>query len=206
MSKIKRPPLTLPQYERIFRSVHGLLLNEECDPSKSCTYFSVIGAFLIQQHHRMNASPRAGVAAYNLALPDNKVIVFGKLDDGMLVSTELAFHFWVEIDDWIIDFSAPLLQGASIKPKMIQKACRNFSHDPASLNEPGAYAHIVNSQLTNELLIDFQAHPLNMDLVKICTQWYRPPPKDMAPSVTIANAQGETSEVRLSPVRLVGAW
>lgn len=201
MSKCLRPPLTLPQYERIFRIIHGVLLNEKCDPSKSCTYFAVIGAFLLEHHHRLNAIPRAGAAAYNFGLPGKDVFAFGTELDGRLVSNDRAFHFWVEVDGWVIDFQAPIFQSVQM-PKMFQKA-KNFSEQ---LHEPGSFFHEINPQLTNQLLQHFQLHPMNTDLVNICTSWYRPPPKKILHALPISNARGEISEVKLSPITLSGAW
>jgi len=202
MSKSIRPPLTLPQYERIFRIIHGVLLNEECDPSKSCTYFALIGAFLLEHHHRLNANPRAGAATYNFGLPGNDVLAFGKKLNGKLASDDEAFHFWVEVNDWVIDFQAPIFQSAQIQPKMFQKV-KNPSAQP---HTPGSFLHETNPQLTNLLIQQFQRHPMNADLVGICTNWYRPPPKSIKPSIPISNGHGKISEVKLSPITLTGVW
>ena len=206
MPKIKRQPLTLPQYERIFRTIHGILLNEECDPSKSCMYFALMGAFIVQQHHRLNANPRAGAAAYNFGLPGNSVLAFGRSEDGKLISDDNAFHFWIEVDDWVIDFAAPLFQAANVQPKMFQKTKSSLAPNPNELDEPGSFVHATNPGLTNSLLQHFQSLPMNADLVNIGTNWYRPPPKTMTPFIQVSDSHGKMSQVRLSPVTLVGAW
>lgn len=206
MPKSPKAPLTLPEYERIFRMIHGLLLNEDCDPSKACNYFAIIGAALVSKHHRLTAIPQAGAAAYNLGLPGNKVIAYGRIDDGRLISDERAFHAWTLIDNWIVDFSAPLFQGPNIRPKMFQRIRSGISPNPGQLDVKGSFGHATNSDLTNMLWEDFQSFSMNMDLFSIATDWYRPPPKKVFYSIPIADAFGKTTEVKLSPVLLVGAW
>ena len=206
MPKKPKPPLTFPQYERIFRIIHGVLLNEDCDPSKSCMYFSIIGAFILQQHHQLSPSLRAGAAAYNFGLSQNQVIAFGRVENGHLVSDDNAFHFWIEIGDWIVDLSAPLFQANGIQPKMFQKPKNTDAPDQANLDIPGTFTHSTNGKLTSDLFRHFQSYPMNVDLTNICTQWYKPPPKPMIPIVPIADSKGNMSEVRQSPIVLVGAW
>jgi hypothetical protein len=206
MPRSPKLPLTLPEYERIFRIIHGLLLNEDCDPSKACTYFAIIGAALVGKHCRLTAIPQAGAAAYNLGLPENKVIAYGRVDEGRLISDDQAFHAWTLIDDWIVDFAAPLFQGPNVRPKMFQKIKSGVSPDPSQLDSPGSFGHTTNLKLTNSLLEDFKSYQVNLDLVSIATDWYRSPPKKVFTSIPIANAFGKTVEAKLSPVLLVGAW
>ena len=198
MPKRNRPPLTLLQYERIFRIIHGVLLNEQCDPSKCCTYFAIIGAFLLEHHHRLDANPRAGAAAYNFGLPTNDVLAFGRKLNQRLVSDNDASHFWIEANDWVVDFQVPLFQSAHMRPRMFRK-------EKCSLDlpyEPSSFFHETNPQLIREFLL----HPMNSDLVNICKNWYRPPPKTINSSMPISDSYGNVSEVKLSPITLTGVW
>lgn len=201
-----RPPLTLPEYERIFRIIHGLLLNEKCEPSKACTYFAVIGTFVLRKHHRLPANPLAGIAAYNFGLVGNQVLAFGRDANGMLASDDKAFHFWIEVDDWVIDFQAPIFEATKAQPKMFQKKTISIVADQEQIHETGSFFHEADPMLTSQLLKHFTSHPMNDDLATICANWYRPPPKKIMSSIQISNQKGEISEVRLSPITLVGAW
>jgi hypothetical protein len=78
-----RLPLTLPEYERLFRVIHAVIENEEGDSSKACLFFGIAGAFLLSRSHRlMGARPVVGVAGYNLRTPTNLSIILGAVENG----------------------------------------------------------------------------------------------------------------------------
>ncbi len=208
------PPITLPEYERLFRTIHAVLMNEDGDPSKACLFFAVAGAYVLSHHHKLKSvCPVAGVAAYNLRTPSNFSLVFGTKDADRIVSDAQCFHGWIEADGWIIDLCAPLFdamvpdahKGARIPPFMFQKPLI-FDAGKVNLETPGAYLHIPNDRLTTSLLKSFAENPAHADLVRICDQWYARPPKKIAPSVGIEDQTGKAAVVSLSPVRMEGAW
>lgn len=209
-----RPPLTLPEYERVFRTIHGVLQNDDSEPSKECLFFAIAGAFMLSKHHGLNAFPRCGAAAYNLNTVTNAVLVLGALDTGTLVSNDESFHCWIEVDGWIVDFTAPLFNdmidpiraGQKIPPKMFQKTPRARPSSLNDLNAPGAYCHAVDGKLHNELMSSFRDLPANGDLVQICAEWYRPPPKKVADSIQVFDQHGNPSWASHSPVRIGGSW
>lgn len=211
-SVYSRPPLTLPEYERLFRVIHAVIESEEGDPSKACLFFGIVGSFLLSQNHRLkSARPVAGVAGYNLRTPTNLAIILGAFENGEWSSDEDNFHCWIEVDGWIVDLTAPLFdsmapfkrKGATVPPLMFQKRA---NADFESMNTPGAYIHIPNPELTVGLMKRFTQMPAHSDLISICQQWYKPQPKKMSPSVGIGDQHGRVKEVRLSPLRLVGTW
>jgi len=58
-----RPPLTLPEYERLFRIIHAVVENEGGDSSKACLFFGIAGAHLLSSHHRFKTARLvAGIA------------------------------------------------------------------------------------------------------------------------------------------------
>ncbi|WP_371323872.1 DUF2026 family protein [Dechloromonas sp. ZY10] len=108
-SKRTRPPLTLPEYERLFRTIHAVVANEEGDPSKACLFFGIAGAYLLSHHHRLkSARPIVGFAGYNLCTPTNLSVFLGGIEKSVCISDEDHFHCWIEIDGWIVDLTAPL--------------------------------------------------------------------------------------------------
>lgn len=210
-----RPPLTLPEYERLFRVIHAVVANEGGEPTKACLFFSIAGAYLLSRHHRLStARPVAGMAGYNLRTPTNLFMVLGVVENDELLSDQDHFHCWIEVDGWIIDFTAPLFdemasterKGAPIPPLMFQKPVVADESRIESLNVPGAYIHVPNPELTTALMAHFTQKSAHADLVGICNQWYVCPPKKMASVLGIANQHGETKEVRLSCICLEGAW
>jgi hypothetical protein len=78
--------------------------------------------------------------------------------------------------------------------------------DFENMNTPGAYMHVPNPELTAALMAHFAQKPAHSDLIGICEQWYECPPKKMAPSVGIGDQHGRVKEVRLSRLRVEGAW
>jgi hypothetical protein len=215
MAKRLRAPLTLPDYERVFRTIHAVLANEEGDLSKSCLFFGIAGALILDLHHGLKtARPIVGAASYDLRTPTKLTLAFGSIKDGALASAENGFHCWIEVDDWIIDFAAPLFdamapserKGAQIRPLMFQKPVSGGARTTESLQEPGAYLHIPNPVLTQNLIPHFLSKQSYADLVTICAEWYARPPKKMQSVMRIGNQHGEVTEVRLSSIRVEGAW
>lgn len=209
---IKKPPLTIHEYEQIFRTIHGFLLSKNADASKSCLFFSIVGSVLLKQYHAMDkAIAVIGTAEYNLRTPNNICHVFGKIENRKLISTSTAFHSWVEVDGWIIDFSAPLFgdmvseeqAGAKIPSFMFQKI------DVPSLPDltiPGVYFHNPDPELSHRLKCAFVEVEQNMEHITLCVKWYKPVPIEMPSLKQLSMATGTISEIKLSPRRVVGEW
>ena len=214
MPKRSTPPITLPEYEQLFRTIHAVVKNEQGDPAKASLFFAVAGAFLLKKHHKLgSACPVAGVAGYNLRTPSNFSLVFGRLENDSVVSDSSRYHCWIEADGWVIDLMAPLFddmasidrKGAVIPRWMFQKPLLADASS-ISLDTPGAYLHVPNHRLTTELMKGFTGKPAYTDLVRICEQWYVRPPRKIAPSVGIEDRSGAVMEVFLSPIRIAGVW
>lgn len=215
MSKKIHPPLTLPEYERIFRVIYTILLSEGADTSKSCLFFNIAGAFILASNHgQKNARFIAGLAGYNLRTKNGLSLVLGKVDQGKINVSSDEFHCWVELDGWIIDFSAPLFNSMvdfsrsneRIPPNMFQKLASEGVQSLNELNTPGAYLHAASQDVTTELILHFSQLQANADLVKICAEWYKRPPKRMQDSIDVANQRGEVNDIHLSKIHLEGAW
>lgn len=217
MAKPRTPPPMLPlaDFERIFRTIHGVLLNEDCNPAHSCLFFGIIGAELLNAHHGKEARPVAGFAAFNLGGPKNNVLAFANGISEDPRSTDTAFHCWVEVGGWLLDFTSPLypeMLTSSDQPrecgrKMFQRVLTGAEESlvDVSLGE-GAFFVKANPELTQELIAGFMAKHPYVDLRDICVQWYRRTPRKMIEPIGIANKTGVTKPVRLSPIRLEGAW
>ena len=214
MSRPAPAPITLPEYERLFRILHAVVASEGGDPARACLFFAVAGAYLLKRQHRLDsACPVAGAAGYHLRTPDGFTLVFGRPQDGTLVADGDHFHCWIEVDGWIVDPMAPLFgemapagrERAGIARCMFQKPALAAT-DMACLATPGAYLHVANHRLTTELMQGFTAKAAYADLVRICDRWYSRPPRKIAPGIGIGDQTGRTIRVELSPIRLSGAW
>lgn len=65
--------LTIEDYERIFRVIHGLLLSERGDPVRACLYFGVFGALLLEDHHGLRAAPRRRYGCLHIGRPTARI-------------------------------------------------------------------------------------------------------------------------------------
>ena len=214
MPKRSTPPITLPEYERLFRTIHAVVANEQGDPTKDCLFFAVAGAYLLKRHHKLSsACPVAGVAGYNMRTPTNLSLVFGKPENDTFVSDANVFHCWVEVDGWVIDLMAPLFDEMAPVDRKEAVIPRFMFQKPViaevksiRLDTPGAYLHLPNDRLTTDLMQGFTEKPAHSDLVRVCDQWYARPPRKIESSIGIEDQTGKAREVFFSQVRIDGVW
>jgi len=135
MSAATAAPLSVDDYERVFRVVHGVLLNERGSPSEACLYFGAFGAAILATHHNLAALPVVGAAAYRLGTLASDVLAFAQpTPSSGHASSENAFHCWVQVNGWALDFSAPLFDERLARAgmpraygrKMLQKPLREW--------------------------------------------------------------------------------
>lgn len=206
-NKASKPPLQLQDYQRIFRTIHGILLNEKCDPAKACVYFGIFGAAILQKHHRITADIRIGAAGYRIGPAGHEVMLFANLQPTGFQSDPDGFHCWLEVEGWAIDFQAPLfpdLMGVPSMPrKMFQKP---LSYMNPELDVPDAFWYERNPELELHCLQSHFDKRANHDLGEICLTWYKPLPRKMLASIGIGNQYGDVNQVSLSPCLLSGVW
>lgn len=208
--------ITLPDYERVFRVIHGILLNEKGDPTKGCLYFAVLGAAILHTHFKIKARPVVGIAAFRLLSGSSYIQVFAEREGDKIFAGVNGFHAWVETDSHVIDFMAPIFpevfpaqddgQKTIVGRKMLQLPAVESVAEPQILDTSGTFGVFGNEQLTKSMLADFLSIPFNRDFIDIAVKWFKPAPKPISPSVTLANAKGEISTAQLSPQRVADAW
>lgn len=213
-----QPPgavISIADYERIFRVIHGVLLNEQGgSPYHACLYFGVIGALILKTHHGMDAKAVVGAAAYRLNQAEGDLIIIGEGTPLGVRSSPAAFHCWVQTDDHIVDFQAPMfkeignpqLPGLVTARRMMQRRIDAGGPSLESLAVSGTHWHEANADLTASKLTSFSAFAVNRDVAEICNQWYKPTPRDMRRAVSITDQDGEVRSVPVSPLRIDGAW
>jgi hypothetical protein len=208
------PPVKLRDFERVFQIVHGVLLSEHGDPTRACLHFGIIGAAILRKYHGLPACPVVGAAGYNLGQHCNDVLCFADVHQVGPQSTIDAFHCWIEVDGWVVDFTAPLFgemyrasgRLSQVPLKAMQKQLTRATASITGLAELNAFWFQRNQTLETQLLAGFSDKSANMDLVNICSDWYKPTPKPIYPSISVGNQRGEVKEVRLSPTKLGGLW
>jgi len=201
--------ITRSDYERIYRVINSLLINEGADPSVCCMYFSMYGAFLLEHNFKVKAVAYAGVASYHFG--ENRLL-FGKVAaDGYVSAEPDGFHCWIEADGWLIDFMAPafgrLLPGQEAIPaKMLQKKLSLMADSPSSLQSSGDFFLGKDGRLTVELTQKMASVPMYGDLGDIAAMWFKKSPKKMAASVGVGGISTGLRAVALSGETLVGTW
>lgn len=206
--------LTLREYERIYKIINTLLLNEGGDPAYSCILFSAFGSYILEKHYNIRAEPKAGLAAYHVGA-DNDAIVFGKYDkEGSVTSSKDSFHCWVEAKGWLIDFMAPSFpelykksgKDYTIPVKMFQKPLSKMALSINHLEKSGDF-YLEYSQVTTvEKMSILSTRHAYSDLAEICVQWYKKPPKKMINKIIIKDQNGKDMSTSLKGSIITGTW
>ena len=201
--------IKLKDYERIYKVINTIILNENADPTVACTFFSFYGAQILREHYKIDAQPVAGMCFYHMG--EDNILSFGKLNDGYFVSDIDAFHCWVVVDGWLIDFMAPTFTdinagNKSFKPKMMQKKLSDMSLSIESLSEEGDFYFESNPQVLENRINYLSSSLAYSDLGEICSQWFKKPPKKMQKSIQVGDGKGHLNTISLVGKNITEAW
>lgn len=209
------PKLLLPfaDYCRVFRVIYSVL-DGRAHTHRACIFFAVAGAIILRRHYQLNALPVAGAAAYMVDSDTSLVATFGKIEDGMLLSSAEAFHCWVQCDGYVIDFMAPVfrenLQAAGISTaiarKMFQRPLSEMAESSAEFDSDGAFSLFPSSERTQAMIDNFEAKASSGDLADVCGHWYRRPPKRISETLDMANDLGKVERLTLHGPEVSGVW
>ena len=223
-----QPPLSLHDFARIHGVVQTVLAGvgiKNADIQKSCIFFALAGAYLLECKHGIRTSPQAGAAFLVVGKRKDTldILTFAKWDDAESTwySDESAFHAWVEVvsDDeqqWLIDFTAPmypdairsLVPGAVVPSKaFVRSKAEMLSHpDELPFATPGDFflnpspahtAHMMQRAARDEQL---------GDLMDLLNHWYVRHPERIAPSLHMKSNSGTTRRLTFTQPRLAGYW
>lgn len=211
---MKKLLIPMEDYCQIFRTIYSVLHSENAKIHHSCIWFSLIGAAILDEHYKLNPKVFMGIAAYMVDDSTKSVLAFAEKDGNRLRSSETGFHSWIKANDVIIDFTSPLFptmmntpDGKSrCEPKMFQRNIETMATSPHKLAVTGDYFMTPDPKLTNDLVDKFIEVPANMDLLNVCSRWYRRPPSEMPQMIGISNEKGTINKVQLQPFQIAGAW
>ncbi len=203
--------ITLKQYELIFRIVSAVAAEFSHGAGRSCLFYNVNGAFLLNQIFKVRAKPIAGAAFVKLNEEGDTVAYAGE-ESGRFYSSPDCFHCWVETPNCIIDFTAPEYSKSegrflgSVPIKMFQKPKIKMSFDPHSLFAPGDFFFEENKELTTYLLKRMASIPASGDLANICLEWHKKCKKSVLAEMQVINDLGETSLIKLKAGSISSSW
>ncbi|WFU04647.1 DUF2026 family protein (plasmid) [Rhizobium sp. CB3171] len=195
-------------YYRIYRVINSLLINENANPATASMYFSTFGAFILQHHFKVAATPKGGLAAYNF---EGKRILFADhREDGYVSGAGENFHCWVEADGWAIDFMAPAFpesaQGLGVPSRMFQRPLSSMAPSINDLGQSGDFFYRFEPDAMSQRFADWRKHPMIGDLATVAANWFRKSPKQMQSSITVRDQQSNTKIVPLVGNSLAGTW
>jgi hypothetical protein len=122
-----------------------------------------------------------------------------------------AFHCWVIVDGWLIDFMAPAFSEiktgkAPFKPKMMQKPISAMANSIDNLSIEGDFYFDANPEMLRNRMEYLNSSLAYSDLADICSNWYKKPPKKMLKSIQIGDGKGDVNSISLQGNSVIGAW
>lgn len=205
--------ITLPDYRRIYSTIHSLLISDRVASHEASLLFSVYGAQILKRHYGVAAQPMVGTAAFHLGL-QAKLLTFGAVQTGQLASNESNYHCWVEADGWIIDFMAPLYPqlvkraglSTNIAPWMWQKQLSKAKQSLADVQMQGDYFISENDDLGGQKLSEMLTQSAHIKRGKLAIDWFVRPPKKMPSPLNVSLDGGKKLLVPYSSYLVSGAW
>ncbi len=204
--------ITLKQYELIYKIVASVGREFSHGAGRSCQFYNVNGAFILENIFKVKAKPVMGAAFIKLTESGNALSFAGE-ENGNFYSSPEAFHCWVETKNNFIDFTAPEYREAiiqaglnhNIKRQMFQKDKDSMSESPHDMINAGDFYFESNFELTQHLLTRMFERPATQDLAEICLQWCKRSKKKLS-GFDITNDLGEVTAVKPISNSVFGLW
>jgi len=205
--------IKLTDYQRIYHTIQALLLQDRVAATDVSMLFSVYAAQILKHHYGLQAQPVAGAMAIHLG--PGKIFSYGQLQAGQLQATNEHQQWWVEVDGWLIDFTAPLLpwlykrtgnKGTQVPFKMLQKPLADCLENWQSLRQAGEIWKAEDDDLTVSGLQRLASNPGHIARGQAAVKWYVKPPKTQSSPMTITLSNGQRSTYSLGSQSLSGAW
>ena len=204
--------LTLAEYNRVHQIIHGTL-KEEGTVERGCTFFSIVGSYLLNKHFGIPARAVAGGFALCVA-EGPKCIIYGKDKGGKFTWGNDGFHMWVQTDAHIIDFMAPIYAESfaiaqpdiEIPRKMFQRPKEDEKDELDDVGRIGDFITFPDPDLSEMLIDHFLSRPVNTDLLQIAEVWFGNRRAKQRPTLTIGSNDGLVRELALPTTIARGAW
>jgi hypothetical protein len=94
----------------------------------------------------------------------------------------------------------------AVPKRMFQKPKHKIADSVHDLQHEGAFFLTPNPSLAIELFQAFMQRPANTDLMKVCLEWYRRPPKSLPSNIGMRDDLGNIFKLELHGPRVTGVW
>lgn len=206
--------LPLSEYNRIYQVAHGVLNGvPEATAEKACLFFAAFGGYVLNQQYKISARIVGG--AYGFCLSDAPdVALFGRLENGQLLSGPNAFHMWLQTETHIIDFMAPIYREAfaegsppsELPRKMMQRKLADETGSLDGFAHAGDFRYFPDADLTDELLDSFLNKQVNEDLLRVAMAWYGKRRDKQKSSFEMRDEKGGAIRLSLANTVATGSW
>lgn len=213
---MKPKSLIIPaaDYQRIFRVVKGVFDSVDAHTTHACIFFAEVGAAMLSKFYRKEARVVAGNAFYLVDDATLLAVSFADMYAQGNPTKGAAFHCWIECDDFVVDFMAPLFREFiaaaghlnNTPRRMFQKRRSAMAPSHATLEKEGDFHLIPSEQITREAKETFLRVPASRDLERICLHWYRKPPLEIDSTMVMQDNTGAVTRIHLAEMRVGGAW
>lgn len=203
--------LILPEYEKIFRILHGTHTYANKNAPPSCQFYNVIGALILSKVYSIQARPIMEAAFIKVDDKTNNALAFAHPDFEQCNSDQEHFHCWIETQDHCIDFTGPLYNDYPNSPGitgrlMFQKPHTSMSPSHLELDKAGDFYFHPNIELTRQQLRRGIESTKLQDFAEIALQWAHSSKKTLQKTMTIQADDGEIINLSASSLGLTGSW
>lgn len=203
-----KSPLTPQEYERIYQVIHSVL-EDRANTPHSCMFFAIAGSFILNKYHGIAARPVAG--AFLLCVDSTpSVLVIGKNEGNAISWDESNFHMWVQTEDHIIDFIAPIFLESvkarvNVPRNMFLRSRDSESQSIADVSTPGDFYTLPDADLSEHFVDLFMDRPSHVDLLLAIDAWYKPYPLPLA-DMALLDKYGKVAPLKIVSPGVDGVW
>lgn len=204
--------ITMTEYNRIHQVIHGVIKHGG-KVERACTFFSIVGSHLLNERFGIPSAAVAG--GFALCVDEGpKCVVYGKEDGGRLGWGDDGFHMWVQTEDYVIDFMAPLYEesfaiaegGFVIPRKMFQKHRAGCKQELGELQGTGEYLVFPDPELSKQKTDRFFSRPGNADLLQVIDAWFGKRRGRQKPTMTMGINDDTVRHLRLPSTIARSPW
>lgn len=149
-----KPLIPLLDYLRIHAVIRSVLDSVDAHTAHACMFFSIAGAAILREFYKKDAVQLAGAALFLVNEQQRNVISFATLTEGQVQSSDTSFHAWIQCDENVIDFMAPMFPEACtsaghpfIAPRrMFQKKWADMAPSHEHLDQEGDFPPSAKSR------------------------------------------------------------